>query len=264
MYDYALVSGGFDPLHLGHLKMFQDANTIADKVVVLVNGDEWLTRKKGKPFMPGEQRLEIIQNLECVHSAILQQNGDDDSSSGAIRNFAIGHPDSKIVFCNGGDRSDAKKIREEDVCNMYNIDLKFGIGGNEKIASSSELVNDFLINSVERPWGRYKELARGDGYQVKELIVDPGKSLSDQYHLHRSEHWVVLEGVGHIKQGGTRSIEDREFFIVEGESVYIRPTQTHKLTNPGEIPLRLVEIWAGDILSEDDIVRLDVGPNYGE
>ena len=61
MYDYALVSGGFDPLHLGHLKMFQDANTIADKVVVPVNSDEWLTRKKESPLCPGEQRLEIIK-----------------------------------------------------------------------------------------------------------------------------------------------------------------------------------------------------------
>lgn len=263
MYDYAIVSGGFDPLHLGHLKMFKEASKIGKNVIVLVNSDDWLTRKKGKPFMPGEQRVEIIQELECVHNAILQTDDSDDSSSSAIRNFAIKNADSSIVFCNGGDRSSTKKIRESEVCNRYDIDMQFGIGGNHKIASSSELIKDFQINTVERPWGRYKELAEGNGYRVKELIVDPGKSLSDQFHLHRSEHWVVLEGAGHIKQGGTRSIEEREFFIVEGESVYIRPTQTHKLTNPGEIPLRLVEIWAGQILSEDDIVRLDVDDNYG-
>ena len=129
-------------------KNVQDANTIADKVVVPVNSDEWLTRKKGKSFMPRRAKTRDYSKLRVCAFAISQQNGDDDSSSGAIRNFAIGQSDAKIVFCNGGDRSDAKKIREEDVCNMYNIDLKFGIGGNEKIASSSELVNDFLINPL--------------------------------------------------------------------------------------------------------------------
>ena len=98
MYDYAIVSGGFDPLHLGHLKMFKEASKLGKKVVVLVNSDDWLTRKKGKPFMSGDQRLEIIQELECVHNAILQSEDTDDSSSSAIRNFAIRHPDDSIVF----------------------------------------------------------------------------------------------------------------------------------------------------------------------
>ena len=146
MYDYAIVSGGFDPLHLGHLKMFKDASEIGKEVIVLVNSDDWLTRKKGKPFMPGDQRVEIIQELKCVHRAILQTDDTDDSSTSAIRNFAIAHANSSIVFCNGGDRSSTKKIREEDICRQYDIDMKFGIGGNHKIASSSELIKDFQIN----------------------------------------------------------------------------------------------------------------------
>ena len=103
-----------------------------------------------------------------------------------------------------------------------------------------------------------------NGYIVKELEIDPGKELSDQFHLHRTEHWIVLSGIGHLKQGATRQLPAREFYVPAGESVYIRTAQTHKLSNPGKTPLKIVEIWAGDILEEADIIRLDVGPNYGD
>jgi mannose-6-phosphate isomerase-like protein (cupin superfamily) len=136
--------------------------------------------------------------------------------------------------------------------------------GNYKAASSSDLLDNYVSTPVERPWGRYKQLYLGKGYIVKELETDPGKELSDQFHLHRSEHWIVLSGIGHLKQGATRQMPEREFYVPAGESVYIRPAQTHKLSNPGKTPLKIVEIWAGDILEEDDIIRLDVGPNYGE
>jgi mannose-6-phosphate isomerase-like protein (cupin superfamily) len=179
-------------------------------------------------------------------------------------NFALQHPESKICFCNGGDRKDNKTIRESDTCSQYNVALEYGIGGNYKAASSSDLLDNYVSTPVERPWGRYKQLYLGKGYIVKELEIDPGKELSDQFHLHRSEHWIVLSGIGHLKQGATRQMPEREFYVPAGESVYIRPAQTHKLSNPGKTPLKIVEIWAGDILEEDDIIRLDVGPNYGE
>lgn len=263
-YDYALVSGGFDPVHLGHLQMFQDANKLADNVVVLLNSDEWLTRKKGRPFMDQVQRKAILEEMKCVSEVIIQSQDADDSSSNAIMNFAIRNPQAKICFCNGGDRSDTKRIRETDVCNKYDVALEFGIGGEAKVASSSKLLQDYTTTVIERPWGRYKQLYAGVGYVVKELEIDPGKELSDQFHFHRSEHWIVLSGIGHLRQGATRQMPEREFYIPEGESVYIRPAQTHKLSNPGQIPLRIIEVWAGKILEETDIKRLDVGPNYGE
>jgi cytidyltransferase-like protein len=263
-YDYALVSGGFDPVHLGHLQMFKDAGKLADNVVVLLNSDEWLIRKKGRPFMDQVQRKAILEEMECISQVIIQTMDTDDSSSSSIMNFAIAHPEARICFCNGGDRSDTKKIRETDTCNKYDISLEFGIGGEQKVASSSKLLDDYTTQIVERPWGRYKQLHTGDGYVVKELEIDPGKELSDQFHFHRSEHWIVLSGIGHLIQGETRQMPERGFYIPEGESVYIRPAQTHKLSNPGQIPLRIVEVWAGKILEETDIKRLDVGPNYGE
>lgn len=263
-YDYALVSGGFDPVHVGHLQMFKEANELAENVVILLNSDEWLIRKKGKPFMDQEQRKAILEELSCVSKVIIQASDKDDSSSYAIMNFALSHADSKICFCNGGDRKDKKTIRESQICDQQGVTLEFGVGGDYKAASSSELLDNYTTQTVERPWGRYKQLHNGEGYVVKELVVDPGKELSDQFHFHRSEHWIVLEGIGLLKQGATRQMPEREFYIPEGESVFIRPAQTHKLKNPGQIPLRIIEVWAGKILEEADIERLDVGPNYGE
>jgi mannose-6-phosphate isomerase-like protein (cupin superfamily) len=244
--------------------MFQEAGKLADNVVVLLNSDAWLVRKKGKAFMDAEHRKGILEEMECVSRVIVQSSDTDDSSSSAIMNFALQHPESKICFCNGGDRKDNKTIRESDTCSQYNVALEYGIGGNYKAASSSDLLDNYVSTPVERPWGRYKQLYLGKGYIVKELEIDPGKELSDQFHLHRSEHWIVLSGIGHLKQGATRQMPEREFYVPAGESVYIRPAQTHKLSNPGKTPLKIVEIWAGDILEEDDIIRLDVGPNYGE
>ena len=255
-YSYALVSGGFDPVHIGHLELFKDAKKLAQSVIVLLNSDDWLTRKKGKPFMNAEQRKTILEELLCVDKVILQTSDDDDSSSAAIIELADKFRESNICFCNGGDRIDSRTIRESAVCQQYSVSLEYGVGG-DKIASSSELIQDYTAAVVERPWGRYKKLHSGAGYVVKELEIDPGKELSDQFHLHRSEHWIVIKGTGHLKQGATRHLPEREFYIPEGESVYISPSQTHKLSNPGQSPLRIVEVWAGDILEEDDIRRLD-------
>ena len=78
-YDYALLSGGFDPVHIGHLAMIKDAAQIADNVVILLNSDEWLTRKKGKPFMNEIQRAQILEEFESISQVIIQKNDNDDS-----------------------------------------------------------------------------------------------------------------------------------------------------------------------------------------
>ena len=75
-YDYALVSGGFDPVHIGHLRMFKDANKLAKKVIVLLNNDDWLIKKKGKPFMSQEQRKEILEEFKSVSKVIIQKSSE--------------------------------------------------------------------------------------------------------------------------------------------------------------------------------------------
>lgn len=102
-----------------------------------------------------------------------------------------------------------------------------------------------------RPWGYYESLIVGDRYQVKKIAVKPGSKLSLQYHHHRAEHWVVVKGTAKVTRG------DEEFFVHENESTYISVRETHRLENPGNILLEMIEVQSGSYLGEDDIVRLE-------
>jgi mannose-1-phosphate guanylyltransferase/mannose-6-phosphate isomerase len=104
---------------------------------------------------------------------------------------------------------------------------------------------------VYRPWGNYRTLALGDRYQVKEIEVYPGKRLSLQMHHHRAEHWVIVQGSAVV----TRN--DETIMMSENESIYLPLGATHRLENPGKIPLRLIEVQSGSYLGEDDIVRFE-------
>lgn len=104
---------------------------------------------------------------------------------------------------------------------------------------------------VYKPWGSYETLALGDRFQVKRLVVNPGESLSLQYHHHRAEHWIVVSGTARI------SLDGAEKLYTENQSVYIPIGTRHRLHNPGKIPLVLIEVQSGGYLEEDDIVRVD-------
>jgi len=104
---------------------------------------------------------------------------------------------------------------------------------------------------VPRPWGAFETLGRGDRFQVKRLVVNPGRRLSVQMHYHRSEHWVVVRGTARILNG------DEETLLFENQSTYIAAGTRHRLENPGLVPLELIEVQSGSYLGEDDIVRFD-------
>jgi mannose-1-phosphate guanylyltransferase/mannose-6-phosphate isomerase len=104
---------------------------------------------------------------------------------------------------------------------------------------------------VYRPWGFYQTADAGARYQVKRICVNPGAQLSLQKHFHRSEHWVVVRGVAEVTVG----TEPR--LVHENESVYVPIGSVHRLSNPGKIPLELIEVQVGSYLGEDDILRLD-------
>ncbi len=109
--------------------------------------------------------------------------------------------------------------------------------------------------TVYRPWGSYRTIIEGPRYLVKEIVVQPGRRLSGQYHHHRAEHWVVVEGVAEIER------DDEKIRLEEDQSLYIPLGAVHRLKNPGTTPLRLIEVQTGSYLAEDDIVRLD--DDYG-
>jgi len=108
---------------------------------------------------------------------------------------------------------------------------------------------------VFRPWGSYDSIDNGDRFQVKRLSVKPGGVLSLQMHHHRAEHWIVVQGTARI------TCNDKTFLLSENESTYIPIGATHRIENPGKVPLRIVEVQSGSYLGEDDIVRFE--DNYG-
>jgi len=108
-----------------------------------------------------------------------------------------------------------------------------------------------MHSRVYRPWGSYESLIIGDRFQVKRIVVSPGQGLSLQRHYHRAEHWVVVRGTALVLVG------DNEVLLTEDESTYIPVGSTHRLKNPGKVPLEIIEIQTGSYLGEDDIVRLE-------
>tara|TARA_X000000368_G_scaffold389421_1_gene351785 strand:- start:245 stop:1024 length:780 start_codon:yes stop_codon:yes gene_type:complete len=254
-YDVALLSGGFDPVHIGHLAMIKGASSLAKEVVILLNSDKWLIRKKGKPFMIETQRAQILEEFESVSKVIIQKNDNDDSSNNAIIEFKNNNPTKLICYCNGGDRSHENKIRESKTCRDNNIDMKFGIGGIHKLESSSKLTKNYLANMENRPWGSFHIIAKGKGYQIKEININPGNKLSLQKHKYRSEYWQFISGKGKV------FLEDSVINLKAGENIFIPKNSLHRLENYTKTNLKIIEIQIGDKLSEDDIIRVD--DDYG-
>lgn len=134
------TSGGFDPIHVGHVRCIQESAAIAAPgvLVVIVNGDGFLTRKKGKPFMPHQERMEIVASLRGVDYVV----GWDDGSQFVTGALELIKPD---VFTKGGDRSNAAVVPEFDLCQQIGCKVVFGVGGKDKVQSSSDLIKNSKI-----------------------------------------------------------------------------------------------------------------------
>lgn len=242
-----LVTGGFDPIHSGHINYFQKAKQLGDVLIVGINSDLWLGRKKGKPFMPWSERSEIVKSIKYVTN-ILDFNDNDNSAKDAIRKTRLLFPTATIVFANGGDRT--KENIPEMEYDDDNLEFAFGVGGEYKMNSSSWILHEWKETKTERQWGFYRVLYDHPGTKVKELVVEPGKSLSMQKHRHRNEYWHVSEGEGVLLYG-----DDSEIFLKKHDVVTI-PTETwHKLQNNSDKVLKIVEIQYGDKCEEEDIQR---------
>ncbi|NBW34192.1 MAG: hypothetical protein EBR30_04075 [Cytophagia bacterium] len=141
-----LVTGGFDPLHSGHIKYFQSAKKLGDKLIVGVNSDAWLTRKKGKPFMPVWERVAIISELKCVDQVVFFDDfyDIDGSTKKFIQETLDLYPTDEIVFANGGDRT-KDNIPEMEIQNPR-LSFAFGVGGENKQNSSSWILNNWKNN----------------------------------------------------------------------------------------------------------------------
>ena len=135
MQKVVLITGGFDPIHSGHIAYMKAARELGDTLVVGVNSDEWLTRKKGKPFLSLDERVRIVGAIRYVDHVVAKFNDDDGSAKDAILRVRKMYPDWHIVFANGGDRT-KENIPEMSV-DEANISFMFGVGGEDKKNSSS-------------------------------------------------------------------------------------------------------------------------------
>ena len=141
MSTYYIVSGGFDPIHEGHIDMIKAASQKSDGVIVLVNSDDWLCRKKGKNFMNFKNRLTICENLKGVIEAI-DFDDTDNSACDGLKKVRNKYPNDTLIFANGGDRT-KDNIPETQTAKECNILLEFGVGGENKANSSSWILNNW-------------------------------------------------------------------------------------------------------------------------
>ncbi len=159
------------------------------------------------------------------------------------------HSDGRLVACIG--LKDIVVVETADavlVANKNDVQQVKAIVTRLKSEQHAEAQDH---RKVHRPWGHYDSIDRGERFQVKRIVVDPGKRLSLQMHYHRAEHWIVVRGTAKVTCG------DRTFLLTENESTYIAVGMTHRLENPGKTPLEIIEVQSGHYLGEDDIVRFD-------
>ena len=248
-----LITGGFDPLHSGHIAYFKAAKKLGDILVVGVNSDAWLTRKKGSPFMPYKERAEIIRNIVGV-DFVIDFNDTDGSAKHALWMVRQSYPQDVIVFANGGDRTQTN-IPEMD-SGVDNVEFVFGVGGENKMNSSSWILQEWKAPKTERPWGYYRVLHQdGAEIKVKELTVNPGCSLSMQRHRYRYEHWFVTEGTATINTLDADNNTVMKNFVMKNMQTYIGREEWHQLVNKSDTPLKVIEIQFGEQCTEEDIER---------
>ena len=249
-----LVTGGFDPLHSGHIEYFKAAKLLGDELVVGINSDDWLARKKGRPFMPMAERIAIIEALEVVDDIVTWDDKDDTACGAIFKLMATTGYGKEIIFANGGDRN-ADNSPEMTVYHDK-IKFEFGVGGTNKMNSSSWILREWKEPKTERTWGYYRVLHQnGREVKVKELTVNPGQRLSMQRHKQRAEHWFVSEGTASVYTLDSSTDLDLIGTYGEHESLHIGKTQWHMLANETDKPLKIVEIQYGVNCVEEDIER---------
>ncbi len=247
-----VVSGGFDPLHSGHIEYFNSAKKLGDRLIVALNSDVWLANKKGKPFMPFKERKILIENLKMVDEVIHFEDDDLGSCSLGLEKVKEMHPNEKIIFCNGGDRN-KENIPEIKVSG---IDFRFNVGGSEKLNSSSWLIKDYFNNFEERVWGKFYNLFKDESVRIKELVVNSGKGLSFQRHKFRNEIWFVSKGKCLVRHGNSNNENASEETELNSEDLFHVPANKwHQIINPFDVDCHIIEIQYGEKTVENDIER---------
>lgn len=246
-----IVTGGFDPIHSGHIALLKEAKKLGHALAVGLNSDEWLRRKKGHEFMPWSERSAIIENLKMV-DIVFSFDDSDGSAIDAIKRVKEVYPDDELIFANGGDRT------KDNIPEMIfdDVEFVFGVGGEDKKNSSSWILDEWKSPKTARPWGYYKVLHQvGAEVKLKELTVEPGKSLSMQKHKQRAEFWFVSEGEATVYTLNRKTDSELVGKFTQFDHTWIANNEWHQLVNETSEPLRIIEIQYGSDCSEEDIER---------
>jgi len=248
-----IVSGGFDPIHSGHLAYFNAAANLGDVLVVALNGDDWLINKKGKFFMPFNERKLVIENLSMVDVVIDFEDDSTGSATNALIKIKEMYPHDEIFFANGGDRN------KENIIEMSvdGIDFLFGVGGDNKKNSSSWILKKWKYQFEEKLWGSTYKLFEDDQVKVKELIVEPGKGMSFQKHFKRHEIWMVSKGSCIVNYSKNDPNKKENIQLNKFDHYLVPIGDWHQITNPFKEACHLIEIQYGDECVEEDIERTE-------
>ncbi len=231
--------------------MFEEAKKLGDKLIVIVNNDNWLRNKKGFVFMPESERVELISYMRYVDEVVLTDHQPDDTDMTVCRSLAALRPN---VFANGGDRG-ATNTPESDLCAELGIEMTYNVGQGGKIQSSSWMIKDAAeaLKKNERPWGFFHNHHSLPGVHLKTLHVNPDSRLSLQRHKYRNETWVLVSGDAQAVVG--TDVDDLVTHELEVSKPFDVPVGTiHRLASrQGGV---LVEISYGKF-DEEDIERFE-------
>ena len=246
-----LCTGGYDPVHGGHIDYLKEAS-LHGLLIVGLNSDNWLINKKSKAFMTFNERKKIIESFEFVHNVI----DFDDSDTTAINaiNRCLELYGNDIIFCNGGDRTFDNIPEEKHFKNNERVSFLYNVGGG-KTNSSSILLGQWERNITTCNWGYYEILYEVPKTKVKELVVDPHCSLSTQRHLYRAEHWFITYGTATVKYQLTPTSKIKTKQYSQHDILTIPKCCWHTLINNTNDYLNIVEIQYGDKCIEKDIER---------
>ena len=186
---------------------------------------------EGEPDDRGNVTTETAHAIDCKNSLLRSESSNQQLVGIGLDNLiAIAMPDAVLV---------APKERAQEVKKAVTLLKSQGVSQAE------------IFPKDHRPWGWFESLALSDSFQVKRIFVKPGAALSLQSHKYRSEHWIVVEGKARV------TISDEVKIVEAGQSVYVPFGAKHRMENPGEVPMLLIEVQIGTYFGEDDIVRYD-------
>lgn len=248
-----VVSGGFDPIHSGHIAYLNAAKEHGDKLVVALNSDAWLISKKNKFFMPFQERKIIIENLLSVDSVIDFEDDKRGSAINALTKIKKTYPNDEIFFANGGDRNKSN-ISEMSV---EGVNFLFSVGGDNKKNSSSWILKEWQYYKEERLWGEFYNLFEEEHVKVKELIVYPKKGMSFQRHFKRNEIWMLSKGSCLVNYSKNDPDNKKSTELKKFDHYLVPLGQWHQITNPFDEPCHIIEIQYGEACIEEDIERTE-------